>query len=94
MDLPVTFVLGFLFGLAFAWPIHRLTIKTKRRLNGYGFILDLIVGSAMVSFALSTGTAVGLVVAIIAAVTFTAYMAWSKSEIGAERLTFKGWKTK
>ncbi len=87
-------LLGILFGVAFAWPIHRLNERTRRRLNGYGFLLDLAVGSAMVSFALSTGTAQGLVIAIIAAVTFTAYMAWSKHEIGQERLTFKGWRKK
>ena len=83
-------LIGVLFAIGFIWPIHKLAPGTRRKLNGYAFSVDIGVGSAMAW--LFFGTQGGMVIAVIATVMFTAYMSWSTVTIGAEQLTFKGWR--
>lgn len=83
-------ILGTLFALGFAWPIHKLSIGTRRKLNGYAFSIDILVGSLMAY--LFFGTQGGMIIAAIATVMFTGYMSWSAMSVGAEQLTLRGWK--
>ena len=83
-------VIGILFAIGFIWPIHKLNINLRRKLNGYAFAVDVIVG-ALMSW-LFFGTQGGMVIATIATVLFTAYMTWSARTIGSMRFTIRGWK--
>ena len=84
------FLMGCLMGIAFIWPVHKLSMKVRRILNGYAFLVDLCVGAIMA--ALFFGTQGGMVIATIATVLFTAYLSWSIHTIGKLKLTRHGWK--
>lgn len=94
MNFTAAILIGILFSIGFIWPLHRLSLKTRRKINTLGFLCDLLVGSLMVSFALSTGTATALISAITAMVGFTAYMSWSKWRVGTQPLWLKQNKSK
>ena len=83
-------LIGALFAIGFIWPIHKLSPGIRRKLNGYAFSVDIGVGAVM-SW-LFFGTQGGMVIAVIATVMFTAYMSWSFITLGAEQLTWRGWK--
>ena len=85
-----TVLIGTLFAIGFIWPIHKLSPGIRRKLNGYAFSIDIGVGSVMAW--LFFGTQGGMIIATVATVMFTAYMSWSALSIGAEQLTWKGWK--
>lgn len=83
--------IGLLFAVGFIWPIQRLGLSTRRKLNGYAFAVDIAVGTVMAW--LFFGTQGGMIIATVATVTFTAYMAISETFIGSEQLTLRGWKS-
>jgi len=83
-------LIGTLFALGFIWPIHKLSPTLRRKINGYAFSVDIGVGSLMAWFFF--GTQGGMIIATIATVMFTGYISWSAISLGAEQLTWRGWK--
>lgn len=83
-------LIGVLFAIGFIWPIQKLSPGIRRKLNGYAFSVDMLVGSLMAY--IFFGTQGGMIIAVIATVIFTAYMSWSAVSIGSEQLTWTGWK--
>ena len=83
-------LVGALFAIGFIWPVHKLSPGVRRKLNGYAFSVDIGVGSMMAWFFF--GTQGGMIIATVATVIFTAYMSYSAISIGAEQLTWRGWK--
>jgi hypothetical protein len=83
-------IIGVLFAIGFIWPIQKLSPSIRRKLNGYAFTVDILVGSLMAF--IFFGTQGGMIIAVIATVMFTGYMSWSALTIGSEQLTWKGWR--
>lgn len=83
-------LIGILFAIGFIWPINKLSPGLRRKINGYAFTVDILVGSLMAY--IFFGTQGGMIIAVIATVMFTGYMSWSALMLGSEQLTIRGWK--
>ncbi len=90
MNMEYAIFFGVIAALSLIWPVSRLSTTTKRRINGYGFFVD-ISAAALMAY-IFFGTFSGMVAAAIAAVIFSGYMGLSKSNNGAEHLTRHGWR--
>ncbi len=90
MNTEYAVIMGVTAALGMIWPMTRLSSTTKRRINGYGFFVD-IAAAALVAY-LFFGTMTGMVIAAIASVLFSGYMGISRSQNGVEHLTHRGWR--
>ena len=81
MNITYLITMGVLFGIAFIFPIQKLSRKIRYHIAQNAFFADLVVGALMAY--LFYGTQGGMVIATIATIIFTLYLSLTKKLVHA-----------